>query len=325
MKEGLSSITGQTSIKELLIRSIASDRISHAYIFEGDSGMGKKTLAYSFARQLICDDKSGCGICRHCKLAMSGNHPDIITVTPSEDKKNISVDNIRALYETIMVKPYSAGRKIIIIPNAERLGIQAQNALLKMLEEPPSYIVFILLTVSSNHFLETVLSRCIKLSLQPYSDGEIRSVLSQNGYQGVSDQVISCADGNVGKALSLVSNSSFLSLRKELASLFDLFFEEKNKVFDIIAFFEENKDSAEDIFDIFLSFAHELTMCHISSENVAISDDFSAADYIDRTTLKGCMAFLNNVIETKKMLLSNVNFALLANSFVLSSREVLGW
>lgn len=325
MKQGLSNITGQSSLKELLLSSIDSGRISHAYIFEGESGMGKKTLAYAFACQLICEGKKACGSCYHCRLALSGNHPDIITVTPDEGKQSISVDNIRALYERVMVKPYSADKKIIIVPNAEKLGVQAQNALLKMLEEPPSYIVFMLLTTNSNYFLETVLSRCIKISLQPYTDEEIRSVLQKHGYSNVPSAVISCSGGNVGRALSFMTGGSFLELRKELVSMFDLFFDSKSRIFDIISFLEQNKEWAEDIFEIFLSFARELIMCHLCADELSRSEDFNASDYVSRTSIKGCMAFLDKVIETKKMLLSNVNYSLLVNSFVLSSQEVLGW
>ena len=325
MNQGLTSVTGQSALKELLSRSIESSRLSHAYIFEGDSGMGKKTLAYAFARQLVCENKSACGVCPGCRLAQSSNHPDIITVLPEEGKQTISVDIIRNLYETVMIKPFSADKKIIIIPNAEKLGIQAQNALLKMLEEPPLYIIFILLTSNSNFFLETILSRCIKLSFAPYTEKELRSVLSGKGFSDIPEVALSFADGNCGKALSLISGGTFLDLRNKLSELFKLFFEDKTKLFDIISFFEENKDSAEDIFDIFLSFAHELTMCHLCRKNVTGGDGFTAADYMDCTTLKGCMAFLDKVIEYKKMLLSNTNFSLLVNSFILGSKEVLGW
>ena len=154
---------------------------------------------------------------------MSGNHPDIITLNPDDGKQAVTVDNIRSLYETVMVKPFSADKKVIIVPGCEKMGVPAQNALLKMLEEPPSYVVFLLLTTNSSYFLDTVLSRSIKLSFQPYTDEEICTVLSENGYTDSADAVISCADGNVGKALSLVSNDTFLSLRSELISLFDLF------------------------------------------------------------------------------------------------------
>ncbi len=325
MNQGINSVIGQSSLKSLLSGSIASDRLSHAYIFEGDSGMGKKTLARAFARQLVCESKTACGTCQHCRLAISGNHPDIITVLPTDGKQTISVDSIRALYETVMIKPYSADKKIIIIPDAEKMGIQAQNALLKMLEEPPSYIVFILLTSNSNFFLETVLSRCIKLSFQPYTESEIRSVLAAHGISDAPDSVISFADGNCGKALSLVSGGSFLSLRKDLAGLFDLFFKDKTKLFEMVSFIEENKDTAEDIFDIFISFARELTMYHLGREYSPDDDCFSAAKFINCTTLKGCMAFTDHIIKCKKMLLSNVNFSLLANSFVFGSKEVLGW
>ena len=325
MLQGLSGITGQSALKNLLSGSISAGRVSHAYILEGDSGMGKKTLAYAFACQLVCSGKTACGSCHDCRLALSGNHPDIITVTPDEGKNSISVDNIRELYGSVMIKPYSADKKVIIIPGCEKLNPQAQNALLKMLEEPPSYIVFILLTSNSNYFLETVLSRSLKLSMQPYSDSEIRTVLAANGFPSVSDTVISCSDGNVGKALSLVSGGTFLSLRKELADLFGSFFGPVSAVFDIVAFLEANKDSAEDIFDILLSFARELTMAHLSAGSSSAAEDFCPDDYISRTSLKGCMAFLDVIIDSKKKLLSNVNYTLLANSFAMSGREVIGW
>lgn len=325
MNLGLNSIIGQSALKDLLSRSIDSGRLSHAYIFEGDCGMGKKTLAYAFARQLVCENKSACGVCSSCRLAMSLNHPDIITVTPEDGKQSISVDSIRALYETVMTKPFSADKKIIIIPEAERLGIQAQNALLKMLEEPPSYIIFMLLTSNSNFFLETILSRCIKLSFQTYTDDEIRSVLLKKGLSDIPDAALSFAEGNCGKALSLVSGGTFLDLRDRLSELFRLFFEDNTNLFDIISFIEENRESAEDIFDIFLSFARELIMCHLCREDMPDGDGFTAADYMEHTSLKGSMAFLDKVIEYKKMLLSNVNFSLLVNSFVIGSKEVLGW
>jgi len=325
MIQGLDRVTGQDSLKRLLLGSISSGRVSHAYIFEGESGMGKKTVAKAFATQLVCENKTGCGTCPHCRLALSGNHPDIITVTPTDGKQTISVDNIRALYESVMMKPHSADKKVIIIPASERLGAPAQNALLKMLEEPPSYVVFILLASNSNFFLDTVLSRSLKVTLEPYSDSEIRGILNANGFSEVPDAIISCSGGNPGKALSLLSGGIFLSLRKELAEKFDLFFADGPEMFELISYIEENKDSADDIFDIYLSFAYELTMHHIGKDTGSGSGDFSAEKYIDKTTYKGCMAFLNKVIETKKMLLSNVNFSLLANSFVWGSKEVLGW
>ena len=259
MIQGLDRVTGQDSLKKLLSGSISSGRVSHAYIFEGESGMGKRSLAKAFATQLVCESKTGCGTCPHCRLALSGNHPDIITVTPTDGKQTISVDNIRALYESVMVKPHSADKKVIIIPASERLGAPAQNALLKMLEEPPAYVVFLLLTSNSNFFLDTVLSRSLKITFESYSDEQIRNILNDNGFPEVPEAIISCCGGNPGKALSLLSGGTFLSLRKDLANLFDLFFENSSGMFDIISFIEENKDSADDVFDIYLLFSNSMS------------------------------------------------------------------
>lgn len=325
MNLGLNGVIGQSAVKNLLAGSIRSGRVSHAYIFEGDIGMGKKTLAYAFARELVCENKSSCGTCKHCLLSAAGNHPDIITVLPAEDKKSISVDSVRELYSSVMVKPFSADKKVIIIPDCEKMTVQSQNALLKMLEEPPSYIVFVLLTSNSNFFLETVLSRSIKLSFSPYTDDEIREILKLAGFSKVPDAVITCADGNGGKALALMSNSDFMELRKQLAEKFQLFFNKKSDLFEIINFMENNKPLAKDMFDILLGFARDLVFCHLSETENIYGEDFIPENYMSRTTLKGCMAFLNNIIDSKKMLLSNVNYSLLVNSFVLSSKEVLVW
>ena len=166
-------IIGQDLIKKHFITAIATGNVSHAYILSGEEGMGKRTLAEAFALSLMCQDRHGgepCGQCHACKQVLSGNHPDVIYVT-HEKPASIGVDDVRRqINDTVSIKPYSGGYKLYIVDEAQKMTVQAQNALLKTIEEPPAYVVILLLTSNEEIFLPTILSRCVKLSLKPLTD-----------------------------------------------------------------------------------------------------------------------------------------------------------
>ena len=150
------------------------NKVSHAYLFGGESGSGKKMMASLFAMTLQCE-KHGvepCMECPSCKKAQSQNHPDIIYVK-HEKPNTISIDEIREqLINDVMIKPYSSPYKIYIIDEAQKLTLQAQNALLKILEEPPDYGVFLILTANAEKLLATIRSRCAELKLSPLTPEE---------------------------------------------------------------------------------------------------------------------------------------------------------
>ena len=163
--------------------------------------MGRKTLAKAFAMTLLCEksDKEPCMECHSCKQILSGNHPDVIWVT-HEKPNSIGVDDIREqLNDTIQIKPYSSAYKIYLVDEAEKMTVQAQNALLKTIEEPPSYAVIILMTTNEEAFLPTILSRCIKLKLRPLKDQTVSSYLMES--MGIGE---SQADIYAAFALSLI-------------------------------------------------------------------------------------------------------------------------
>ena len=140
---GFDDIIGHDWIKEHYQRAIKQKKISHAYILSGEEGMGKKSLAYAFSLSLFCqkgEDKP-CLCCPACKQVISNNHPDLISVS-HEKISSIGVDDIREqINDTILIMPYSSSYKIYIIDEAEKMTVQAQNALLKTIEEPPSYSI----------------------------------------------------------------------------------------------------------------------------------------------------------------------------------------
>ena len=160
---GFQDILGNDMVKEHFKKAIENHKISHAYILTGEAGMGRKSIANAFAMTLLCE-KGGnepCMVCHSCKQVLGGNHPDLIYVTHSKPG-SIGVDDIREqINDTIMIRPYSSYYKIYIVDEAEKMTVQAQNALLKTMEEPPSYAVIILITTNQEAFLPTILSRCV--------------------------------------------------------------------------------------------------------------------------------------------------------------------
>ena len=179
---GFAEIIGHEQIIEHLQNAIKMDKISHAYILNGPDKSGKKMLAEAFAQTLQCEQHGiePCMECHSCKQAVNHNQPDIIYVT-HEKPNTLSVADIRSqLVNDVDVKPYSSRYKIYIVDEAEKMNQQAQNALLKTIEEPPAYAVIILLTTNADAFLPTILSRCVVLNLKVVSDDKIKKYLMEH-------------------------------------------------------------------------------------------------------------------------------------------------
>ena len=163
-------VVGHKNIIQYIENAVKTDKVSHAYILNGEKGSGKRLLANLFAMSLQCqnrdEDGDACGKCQSCKQAASNNQPDIIRVT-HEKPNTISIDDIREqINNDIVIKPYSSKYKIYIVPDADMMSVQAQNALLKTIEEPPAYAVILLLTENAEILLPTIRSRCVMLKLR---------------------------------------------------------------------------------------------------------------------------------------------------------------
>ena len=212
-------IIGQEHMTGHLQNAIRMGKVSHAYIIQGEAGSGKKLLADTFATTLQCEEGGiePCGHCQSCKQAVSGNHPDIRRVT--HEKATIGVDDVRLqLNNDILVKPYSRPYKVYIIDEAEKMTEQAQNAMLKTIEEPPEYAVIILLTVNAKLLLPTILSRCILLNVRPVARGQVTKLLTErHGIAGFMAEVAAdFADGVPGKAIAYAQSGEFVDLKDEV-------------------------------------------------------------------------------------------------------------
>lgn len=222
-----SGIIGQEKLKSHVQNALRTGHVSHAYLFSGEEGAGKKMLARTFAQVLLCEnrqEKDGiiepCESCPGCVMAKSATHPDLRILT--HEKLGFVVGEIRdQLVHDIGLSPMRAEHRIYIIPEADKMNTAAQNALLKTLEEPPSYAVILLITARPEALLQTILSRTIELPLRPVRDDQIIRYLMQQ--ERVPDyrakECAAFAEGNVGRALSYAADDRFRDRLEQTTSL----------------------------------------------------------------------------------------------------------
>lgn len=204
-------LVGNVKTRSTVLSLIAANRLPHALLITGDNGLGKHTLARFIAKAAVCSESvKPCGSCKNCVTAGKDMHPDIIYVRREKDKKELGVKVIRQLRSDAFVVPHEADRKVFIIEDAQNMNISAQNALLKILEEPPESVLFILLCTVPSAILPTVLSRCITVCLLPVGEDEgAKEVCRITGCKEADAlEAVKNTRGNIGKAILLLKNGA---------------------------------------------------------------------------------------------------------------------
>lgn len=331
MSDNFDSIIGQEHIKEHLRMSISSGKISQAYLITGESMQGKEFIARIFANALVCehpvDGVNPCGKCRSCIQAATHNHPDIITVT--HDKPGtVSVDDVREqIVSDAQIKPYQSKWKIYIMNEAEKMTPQAQNALLKTLEEPPEYVVIMLLTTSKTAMLPTVISRCVQLDMRPVEDKTVKKYLmTEVGIPDYrADICTAFARGNIGKARSLATSEDFENIKEEAVRV--LKFIKKMDTADMIRTLktlEEYKLNVSDFLDIMMIWYRDVLLykATMDSDAIVFSDEKeSIAKESADSSYEGIEKILQILDKTKSRLKANVNFELAMELMLLTIKE----
>lgn len=204
-------IIGQNSAIKILEAALEHKRWASSYLFAGPEGVGKRLTAIALAQALNCQDleeKSkkidACGQCLPCRKIAQGNHPDVQLVMPEEDKVSISIDQIREVQKNAFLTPMEGRQKVYIIDDAGSLGLEAMNCFLKILEEPPAGVVFILISKDILQLLETIISRCQLIKFSPLARKEVEAMLVKKG--GLSEETAhllsAISAGSAGVAFS---------------------------------------------------------------------------------------------------------------------------
>ena len=288
-------------IPDGLMRSVKAGRIAHAFLLSGPHGTGKRTCANYLTQTILCaSPQAPCGQCPACKKVLAGLHPDVHVV--GEEEKSISVDSIRALRDQLALRPFEADRHIALIPRADRMTAQAQNALLKTLEEPAGGNVFFLLTDQPGAMLPTIVSRCRRLRFSPVSEEACAEILAEKGVEpGRARLAAACAQGAVGRALEIAGDEDYLPLREKALSSLKALSGGKAGVARAISFLGEGKSAAArapEWLEILEVVARDL----MAREN-------GGTPYGDTGDLKlDGRALLLGVMETRKLAASNVSF-----------------
>ncbi len=326
---GFQDIIGQEQIKEHLQNALSTGKISHAYIINGEKSSGKEFIAKIFAMALQCEKEGTepCNECRSCKQALSKNQPDIIYV--SHEKPNtISVDDIRAqVNNDVAIKPYSSKYKVYIINEAEKMTPQAQNAILKTLEEPPAYAVILLLVSNMNSLLPTILSRCVTLNMKPVRDELIRKFLMEElqvpDYK--ANVCVGFARGNVGKAKLLASSEEFENIKAEALSLLKYIKDmEMQEIVAAIKKINEYKLEIQDYFDIIAIWYRDVLLfkATMDANQLIFRDEVQTLRKIAaRCSYEGIERVIQALSTAKKRMEANVNFDLLMELLLLEIQE----
>lgn len=326
---GFHDILGHEQIIAHLQNAIEEDKVSHAYIFNGPEASGKMMLAEAFAMALQCEGegKRPCLECRSCRQAADHNQPDIIYV--SHEKPNtIGVDDIRTqINNDIDIKPYSSRYKVYIVDEAQKMNQQAQNALLKTIEEPPAYAIILLLTTNADSFLQTILSRCITLNLKAVKEDKIKEYLMKH-YQIPDYQADICAafsQGNVGKAIQLASSEEFGELKASVLQLMkrleDIDLYEMTGAVKQIA---EYKLSVNDYFDLMMIWFRDVLYLKATNDvdGLIFKDEvYDIKKQAAKRSYHGIETILEALEKAKIRLNANVNFDLVIELLLLTIKE----
>jgi len=323
-----SRIIGQQDVITSLLRSLSEDRVGHAYVFSGPDGLGKRSIAHIFAGLLLCDNPQNgttCGTCSACQLYENGGNPDYRRIHAEE--ASIGVDQIRTIQGDVTIRPMYSRRKVYVVEDAERMTDQAQNCLLKTFEEPPKYVVVILITSNYETLLETIRSRAQHLPFRKYSREQVCRVLSEAA--DVDSALVSLAadysDGNIGVALELAGSGEFSQLRERTLELMTgIAGGRLRETVDFISLMEENKENAGLILDVMLLYFRDLlVLSETGDEKMLINSDKK-----DMILNNARMCRSQRVIKhigavggTRRAIRQNANYQLAIDDLLIKLRE----
>ncbi|MBK5244022.1 MAG: DNA polymerase III subunit delta' [Eubacteriaceae bacterium] len=312
----LDKIHGHQTITEHLKKEILTGGVSHAYLFSGIDGVGKKKTALEFAKSLLCmsAENRPCGHCSVCSQIDHGNHPDVQVITPKQGETTIKIIQVREMVSGLSIKPYTGNQRMIIIDGADRLTPEAQNSLLKSLEEPLSYNLFVLLTSHPQTILNTIRSRCQSYYFHPLDNDLVAEILKEEtDYDKEAiEEVLHQSGGSPGMGIYLLENSEIQVERKHyLRDLYSLLKGDELKVFSLAENLSKDKAMSEEILGFFIQWFYEvgLLLQGLELPGGEIPDQAHVA-YLKLLSYEKNQAILKTLFDMMATLQYNVNLRL---------------
>lgn len=291
-----------------LINNLRCGNNASTYIFEGHSGLNKKEAALLFAKALVCEkpNTAPCCQCSACIEAQAGTHPDIIFVKRPDDKTTLGVDPIREMIGECLIKPFYNRHKVFIIDEGDLLTPAAQNAFLKIIEEPPEYSVFIIICTGAEILLQTVRSRAVIITFPPVSDDIVKQYIEKKyPDEARLDFLVGYCEGIPKAADNIIARSDFETLRENTLKLTAaLLSANKNDAFTVSKCFDDNKSNASELCDMILMYLRDIMIVALGCPEKTVNID--KADTLHKLAQKHSTALLakaiDEVVLTKKML-----------------------
>lgn len=329
VKERMTNLYGyevfHERILKSLIDSVRAGKSQHAYIFAGEAGIGKRRAARLFSAALVCENKNlaPCGSCHACIGAKAGTNPDIKYITPG-DKKSIGTDIMRELSADAYVRPFESGQKIYIIEDGDIITEQAQNAFLKILEEPPEYAVFIILVSNLSMLLQTIISRCTVIRFTALPRERVKEYIKGRYPTADADFLAAYSGGNPGKADMIMEKEDFFPLRQNaLKLILPMVSRHTISAYRIADFLEENKDDAKLILEIWQSILRDMILIKTGAVEYIINSDIEKElrEISGHIELKTCVIAENALVRCSEMLRRYVNLRAAALNLSLSIKK----
>lgn len=322
-------IIGHEKVKEHLRNAVKLNKISHAYIINGMQGSGKNMIADIFSKTLQCEKggETPCNVCHSCIQAESGNHPDIIRIT-HEKPASIGVEDVREqLVGDIQIRPYSGRYKIYIIDDADKMTVQAQNAILKTIEEPPEYGIIMLLTENADGLLPTILSRCVRLDLTPVQDSLIKEHLMQKF--GIPEYdarfAAAFARGCVGRAEAVINSEVFVGIKENALHMLKYVSDMTvGELINSVKSINDYKGNINDYLDLLAMWYRDVLLFKSTNDaNLLIFKDElkTIRRQASVSSYEGIQTVLTSIDKAKKRLNANVSFELVMELLFLTMKE----
>lgn len=328
----LSDFKGQGALYDGLLRTLEAGTYVHAYLISGASGMGKRTLARLLAQRLLCTGANKpCGACPACIQVQEGNHPDVITVTPGKPVSpevkaglaGIPVDEIRYVIGLVGQHTFVGGQRVVIIERAEKMNQQAQNALLKTLEEPLAGTVFLLLTESPELLLPTIVSRCRALKLHPWPDETVLRALKLRGVdEAMARQALHVSGGSIGRAISVAADEAYWQRRRDVMQ--DFFgISARVDVLKVSSAWKDRKEEAEALLCDVEELLRTLLLVRCGRQDESLLADYPEPwqRFAREGELSAFMRLMDAVSEARKLRMNQVTWQAVVEQLLLSLME----